>query len=79
MPIKEIDFDICYKLDQFPEGFECNTCSIVSDKILECKNCHQSVCKDCATHFTGYKKKPTDDDNLCCTVCPYYGQMLMQH
>ena len=76
MPIKEVDFDIGYKLDQFPEGFEFNTCSMVSDQILECKNCHRSVCKDCATNFSGYKKKSIENDNLCCTVCPYYGQML---
>jgi hypothetical protein len=40
IPIKDVDFDICYKLDQFPDGFECNTCSMVTDEILECKNCH---------------------------------------
>ncbi len=31
IPMKDVDFDICYYLSIFPEGFECNTCSIISE------------------------------------------------
>ena len=79
IPMKDVDFDICYYLSIFPEGFECNTCSIISDQIIECVNCHQLVCKECAANFTGFKNKSIENDNFCCTVCPYYGVMLNQN
>ena len=37
------------------------------------------VCKECAANFTGFKNKSIENDNFCCTVCPYYGVMLNQN
>ena len=69
IPLYEHDFDPTYKLDQFPNDFECPSCMMIQLEMLQCKNCEQLCCKACLDSFSHIGSKNIEKGKYECTLC----------
>jgi hypothetical protein len=56
-PITKANFDLAFKLPEFPDYYECQACMSLFPDILECPKCSGKACKPCSEQHSAKHKQ----------------------